>query len=73
MKECLLCKRDMKTSKSLFGNGCIKSIYKLLNLDMPQKVKDMEHHLSKYIMKQVNITKLNTIQKQWLTDRYLTY
>ena len=75
MKECLLCKKDMKAAKTLFGNGCIKNIYKLLNLDMPKKVKDMEQHLCKYIMKQVNITKLkdyyndaNSIPKSMLSS-----
>ncbi len=27
MKECLLCKRDMKKCKDTFGNGCIDNIY----------------------------------------------
>lgn len=73
MKECLLCERDMKTAKTIFGNGCIKSIYKLLNLDMPKKVKDREQYLYKSIMKKVNAKNLNSNQKVWLTDRYLTY
>ena len=25
MNECLLCKRNMKVSKDIFGNGCIKT------------------------------------------------
>lgn len=73
MKECLLCERDMKTAKTIFGNGCIKSIYKLLNLEMPQKVKDREQYLYKSIMKKVNAKNLNSNQKVWLADRYLTY
>lgn len=39
MRECLLCKKDMKTAKTLFGNGCIKKIYQLLNLELPKKLK----------------------------------
>ena len=27
MHECLLCRRDMKDSNDIFGNGCIKNIY----------------------------------------------
>ena len=27
MHECLLCRRDMKVSNDIFGNGCIKNIY----------------------------------------------
>lgn len=33
----------------------------------------MEQNLYKYIMKKFNINKLNSTQKHWLTDRYLTY
>lgn len=73
MRECLLCKRDMKTAKTIFGNGCINSIYKLLNLEMPKKVKDREQYLYKNIMKKVNAKNLNSNQKVWLTDRYLTF
>lgn len=73
MKECLLCERDMKTAKTIFGNGCIKSIYKLLNLEMPKKVKDREQYLYKSIMKRNSVKNLNSNQKIWLTDRYLTY
>lgn len=36
MHECLLCKRDMKTAKTIFGNGCLKNIYKLLDLKFPK-------------------------------------
>ena len=73
MKECLLCERDMKTAKTIFGNGCIKSIYKLLNLKMPKKANDREQYLYKSIMKKVNAKNLNSNQKVWLADRYLTY
>lgn len=73
MRECLLCERDMKTAKTIFGNGCIKSIYKLLNLEMPKKAKDKEQYLYKSIMKKVNVKNLNSNQKVWLADRYLTY
>lgn len=27
MHECLLCKRDMKVSDGVFGNGCVRNIY----------------------------------------------
>lgn len=47
MRECLLCERNMKTAKTMFGNGCIKSIYNLLNLEIPKKVKDKEQYLYK--------------------------
>ena len=38
MHECLLCKRDMKTSKDTFGNGCVRNIYSFLGMNMPKKV-----------------------------------
>lgn len=73
MHECLLCKRDMKTAKTIFGNGCLKNIYKLLDLKFPKNVKDRESYLIKNIMKKLNIKCLNAKQKVWLADRYLTY
>ncbi len=72
MHECLLCKRDMKTSKDTFGNGCVKNIYSFLGMSMPKKVKLREQTLYKNIMKINNIHKINTNQKIWLVDRYLT-
>ena len=38
MHECLLCKRDMKVSNDVFGNGCVRNIYSFLDLKMPRKV-----------------------------------
>ena len=73
MHECLLCKRDMKTATTVFGNGCIKSIYNVLDIKAPKKLKDKESYLYKSIMKQLNIDNLNSNQKMWLADRYLTY
>lgn len=73
MHECLLCKRDMKSAKTIFGNGCLKNIYKLLDLKIPKNVKDRESYLMKSIMKKLNIKCLNAKQKEWLADRYLTY
>ena len=73
MHECLLCKRDMKTATTVFGNGCIKSIYKILEIKIPKNVKDKESYLYKSIMKKLNIKNLSSNQKIWLTDRYLTY
>lgn len=72
MHECLLCKRDMKTSKDTFGNGCVKNIYSFLGMSMPKKVMLREPTLYKNIMKINNIHNINTYQKTWLTDRYLT-
>lgn len=72
MNECLLCKRDMKTSKDTFGNGCVKNIYSFLGMSMPKKVKLREQTLYKNIMKINNIHKINANQKIWLIDRYLT-
>lgn len=73
MHECLLCKRDMKTAKTVFGNGCIKCVYELLDLKMPKKVKDKESYLYNSIMKRLAINSLTPAQKVWLSDRYLTY
>ena len=73
MRECLLCERDMKKAKTIFGSGCILSIYKFLNLDIPKSSKTREQYLYKSIMEQTNTKKLNSDQKVWLADRYLTY
>lgn len=47
MHECLLCERDMKRSKTIFGNGCIKNIYSLLELSSPKRIKNREDYLYK--------------------------
>ena len=73
MHECLLCRRDMKVSNDIFGNGCIKNIYSFLDLKMPKKVKYREETLYKNVMELTNIHSINKNQKIWLTDRYLTY
>lgn len=73
MHECLLCERDMKKSKTVFGNGCINNIYKILGFPKPGKGKNKEQFLYKNIMKKANISNINKEQKIWLTDRYLTY
>lgn len=73
MHECLLCKRNMKVSNNVFGNGCVRNIYSFLDLKMPRKVSLREENLYKNIMKMNNINSLNKNQKIWLTDRYLTY
>ena len=63
----------MKTAKTIFGSGCIKNVYEILDLKLPKKVKDKETYLYKTIMKKLNIKNLNSNQKIWLSDRYLTY
>ena len=73
MHECLLCKRDMKVSNDVLGNGCVRNIYSFLDLKMPRKVNHREETLYKNIMKINNINSINKNQKIWLTDRYLTY
>ena len=73
MRECLLCKKDMKISDGVFGNGCVRNIYSFLNLKMPKKVKLREETLYKNIMKLTNTENINRKQQIWLTDRYLTY
>lgn len=73
MNECLLCKRDMKVSKGVLGNSCIRNIYSFLELTMPKKVKNREDNLYKNIMRMTNTKNINQKQKVWLTDRYLTY
>ncbi len=69
----MLCERDMKISKDVFGSSCIKNIYSFLNLKMPRKVSLREETLYKRIMNINNVNSLNKKQKIWLTDRYLTY
>ena len=73
MYECLLCKRNMKVSKDVFGNGCVRNIYSFLDLKMPKKVNLREKTLYNNIMQLTNTKNINTNQKIWLTDRYLTY
>ena len=73
MHECLLCKRDMKVSNDVFGNGCVRNIYSFLDLQMPRKVNLREETLYKSIMRINKVNSLNKNQKIWLTDRYLTY
>lgn len=73
MHECLLCERDMKKSKNIFGNGCTNNILKFLNIKKPIKCKNKEQFLYKSIMKTTHILNINNNQKIWLTDRYLTY
>ncbi len=73
MKECLLCKRDMKKCKDTFGNGCINNIYTFLKLEKPSKAKYKEKELYNSVINKTGIGGLNKNQKIWLTDRYLTY
>lgn len=73
MHECLLCERDMKRSKTIFGNGCIKNIYNLLELSSPKRIKNREDYLYKTIRRKAKVSSLNKEQKIWLLDRYLTY
>lgn len=73
MHECMLCLRDMKKSKSQFGNGCINNIFEFLDIKKPTRGKDKEQLLYRNIMNKTNITGVNKKQKNWLTDRYLTY
>ena len=72
MHECLLCKRNIKTSNDTFGNGCVRNIYSFLGMSIPRKVMLREPTLYKNVMKINNIHNINTYQKIWLTDRYLT-
>jgi len=73
MHECLLCKRDMKVSNDVFGNGCVRNIYSFLDLQMPRKVNLREETLYKSIMRINKVNSLNKNQKIWLTERCLTY
>ena len=73
MHECLLCERDMKKSKAVFGSSCIKNIYTLLKLSVPKGIKSKEDYLYKSIMRKEKISAINKEQKIWLSNRYLTY
>ena len=59
MHECLLCKRDMKVSNDVFGNGCVRKIYSFLDLQMPRKVNLREENLYKNIMRINKVNLLN--------------
>ena len=63
MHECLLCKRDMKVSNDVFGNGCVRNIYSFLDLQMPRKVNLREETLYKNIMRINKVNSLNKNQK----------
>ena len=63
MHECLLCKRDMKVSNDVFGNGCVSNIYSFLDLQMPRKVNLREETLYKNIMRINKVNSLNKNQK----------
>ena len=69
--ECLLCNRDMSKSVKIFGSGCLKKVYQLINIGMPRYKK--EDYLFESIMKKNKFNNLTDDQKVWLTDRYLTY
>lgn len=72
MNKCLLCKRNIKDSKTKFGKGCLKNIYNFLEMRIPKKVKSREEILYNTIMEKSNIYEINAKQKRWLADRYLT-
>ena len=55
MHECLLCERDMKKSKDIFGSGCTNNIFKFLNIEKPTRCKNKEQLLYKNIMKITNV------------------
>lgn len=63
MHECLLCKRDIKVSNDVFGNGCVRNIYSFLDLQMPRKVNLREETLYKNIMRINKVNSLNKNQK----------
>lgn len=73
MHECMLCERDMKKTKSQFGNSCIDNIFKFLDMKKPDRGKNKEQFLYRNIMNKTNISRINKEQKIWLADRYLTY
>ena len=73
MHECLLCERDMKRSKTLFGSGCINNIFEFLEIPKPARGKNKEPILYKNLMRKSGISGINNNQKIWLVDRYLTY
>jgi len=70
MRECLLCEKDMKKSKNLFGSGCINHIYTYLDLE--KQIRNKENYLCKQIMKETKVKNINNNQKQILIERYLT-
>ena len=72
MHECLLCERDMKRSKKLFGDACVKKLYAFLNIERPKKLRNQENILIKNTMVKEGIIKLNSNQKEWFIDRYIT-
>jgi len=70
MHECLLCKRDIKVSNDVFGNGCVRNIYSFLDLQMPRKVNLREETLYKNIMRINKVNSLNKNQKYSKKDSW---
>ena len=50
MHECLLCGRNMKKSRKMFGSGCIKNLYEFLNMEKVVKTSEQEKLLTKNLM-----------------------
>ena len=74
MKEgiCKLCNRRYNYKYALFGRGCLNSAYKILDVQMPQKVEDKELYLCNQVARKLHKVGLSKKQKYLLTEKFLT-
>ena len=54
----------MKTATTIFGNGCIKSIYKILDIKIPKKVKEVVEFSEFKTAKKVELKQAYTLYKK---------
>ncbi len=71
MKRCALCGRKLSNTRYTFGLGCLKKMCYSVNVPNVKNLKG-ESLLDKKILKLCNKKTLPLIQRQLLTDRYLT-
>lgn len=69
---CKLCNRKFNYNYNLFGRSCLNNEYKLLGIKQPKKVKNKELYLCNQICKRTNKIGLNKVQKNLVTEKYLT-
>ena len=72
MGKCSLCGRILLSNSNCYGLFCLKKMCLYTGMDNIKNLK-MENNLNNTIQKIANKGKLNKLQKQQLTNRYLTF
>lgn len=72
MKRCELCGRPLVDNKNCYGLACLRKMCLLVGIDDVKNLK-RENDLNTKIQKITSKGNLNKIQKQLLTERYLTF